>query len=279
MTDSLAGKDARTNPGGLVALVLAAGEGRRLRPITLRRPKPLCPVGNVPLVEHALERAAAVTGSLAVNVHHGRELLEQHLAARPNVHISVERDRALGTAGALGQLRPWIDGRDVLVINGDTWSDAALTTYVGDWDRERPRVVVAGEPVFGPAVKVVATFLPFADVATLAAEPAELYETTWRPASVAGRLDVVGYDGAVFDCGTPASYLAANLHTASIAGGVLAGPGSRVDGHAEASVIGAECQIDGRITASVVWDGGVVGEPERLERAIRVSSTMTVLVR
>jgi NDP-sugar pyrophosphorylase family protein len=279
MTDSLAGKAARTNPGGLVALVLAAGEGRRLRPLTLRRPKPLCPVGNIPLVDHALGLAATVTAALAVNVHHGRELLEEHLAASPQVHISVEAERALGTAGALGKLRPWIDGRDVLVLNGDTWSEAVLSTYLGDWDRERPRVVVAGDPVFGPAVKVVGTFLPWLEVAALAPEPAELYETTWRPASIAGRLDVVGYDGAVFDCGSPASYLAANLQAAANAGGVLAGADSEIDGDVANSVIGSTCHIRGRLAESVVWDGGLVGESERLERAIRVSSTMTVLVR
>jgi NDP-sugar pyrophosphorylase family protein len=279
MTDSLAGMDARTNPGGLVAVVLAAGEGRRLRPLTLRRPKPLCPVGNVALLDHALGRAGRVTDLVAVNVHHGREQLEEHLAATPQVHVSVEADRALGTAGALGRLRPWIDGCDVLVLNGDTWSEAELSTYMGDWDRDRPRLVIAGEPVFGPAVKVVASFLPWPDVAALTPEPAELYETTWRPAASAGRLDVVGYDGAVFDCGTPASYLAANLDVAARAGGVLVGSGSRVDGQVKNSVIGTGCAIAGTITDSVVWDDGVVLEQELLERAIRVSPTMTVLVR
>src|SRR5690349_11462357 len=109
----------------VAAVVLAAGAGTRLRPLTLVRPKPLCPVGDRPLVDWAVERAGALVGAaaaVAVNVHHGRALLEPHLAAL-GVHVSVEEGEALGTAGALGQLRPWLDGRAVVVLNGDTWTD------------------------------------------------------------------------------------------------------------------------------------------------------------
>ena len=55
----------------LAGVVLAAGLGTRLRPLTLVRPKPLCPVGDRPLLDHALDRMAAVAGDVAVNVHHG----------------------------------------------------------------------------------------------------------------------------------------------------------------------------------------------------------------
>src|SRR3954469_19578972 len=99
MADSVAG------------VVLAAGAGTRLAPLTRLRPKALCPVDNVALVDHAITRASSATSALAVNAHHGLAQLEQHLVTRggPEVHLSVERDRALGTAGALGQLRGWID--------------------------------------------------------------------------------------------------------------------------------------------------------------------------
>ena len=60
----------------LAAVVLAAGAGARLRPLTRIRPKALCPVANVPLVDGAIDRARHVTPSVAVNVHHGRALLE-----------------------------------------------------------------------------------------------------------------------------------------------------------------------------------------------------------
>ena len=108
----------------LAAVVLAAGAGARLRPLTRIRPKALCPVGNVPLVDAAIERARRVTPAVAVNVHHGRALLEAHLAGR--VHLSIEADRALGTAGGLANLRTWLAGRAALVLNADAWHEADL---------------------------------------------------------------------------------------------------------------------------------------------------------
>src|SRR3546814_7155381 len=87
----------RAMDGGLAGVVLAAGAGTRLRPLTLLRPKVLCPVGNVPLIDLALARLGSV-GSVAVNVHHGRAMLDAHLD--PGVHRSYE-ESLLGTAGAL----------------------------------------------------------------------------------------------------------------------------------------------------------------------------------
>jgi NDP-sugar pyrophosphorylase family protein len=279
MSDSLTAPAARTNPASLAAVILAAGAGNRLRPLTLLRPKPLCPVANVPLLDRAIERARVVCDRLAVNVHHGRDQLERHLAATPEVHVSVEADQALGTSGALGHLRGWLAGRDVVAMNADTWCDADLTAYVDGWDRERPRLVVAGDAAFGPLARVVATLLPWRCVAPLGAAPAELYETIWRPAAADGALDVVGYDGPFFDCGTPASYLAANLDAAARAGGSIVGPGARVAGEIDGSVVGAGCTVEGRVVSSVVWDGAEVEPVERLDRAIRAGPTMTVLVR
>jgi MurNAc alpha-1-phosphate uridylyltransferase len=279
MTDSLAGKMAGTNPGSLATVVLAAGEGRRLRPLTLLRPKPLCPVGNVALLDEALERVRALGAPIAVNVHYGRDQLEQHLAAQADVHVSIEADRALGTAGALGHLRGWLHGRDTVVVNADTWCEAEFLAHVEGWDHERVRLVVAGEAAFGPRAGVIASLLPWSVVRNLSAEPAHLYETTWRPAAAAGVLDVVGDESAFFDCGTPASYLDANLYAASLAGGLLAAPSAVVDGTADRCVLGDDCVVAGTARESVLWAGASVTSGETLDRAIRVSSTMTVLVR
>ena len=65
-------------------------------PLTRLRPKALCPVGAVPLVDRAIERLGEVTFDVAVNVHYGREQLEDHLAGR--VHLAVE-EVLLGTTG------------------------------------------------------------------------------------------------------------------------------------------------------------------------------------
>src|SRR5215213_9838644 len=98
MADSVAG------------VALGAGAGVRLRPLTLVRPKVLCPVGDRPLIDHAVARFDGTTTDVAVNVHHGRDLLERHLTARVDVpiHVAVEEPEALGTAGALAALREWI---------------------------------------------------------------------------------------------------------------------------------------------------------------------------
>ncbi len=106
-----------------VGVVLAAGAGTRLRPLTELRPKALCPVGNRPLVDWALDRVAPHVSRTAVNVHHHREQLLAHLSGR-EVHVSVEEPVALGTAGALGRLRDWVAGAAVLLTNADSWSPA-----------------------------------------------------------------------------------------------------------------------------------------------------------
>src|SRR5437763_1074951 len=129
MVDSVAG------------VVLGAGAGTRLRPLTQLRPKVLCPVGDRPLIDHALARFDGVTRSLAVNVHAGRDLLESHLAGR--VHLSLEEDRLLGTAGALSKLREWIAGRPVLVANGDTWGPQSMDVWPGGFVRPEEHLVDA----------------------------------------------------------------------------------------------------------------------------------------
>src|ERR687897_3632822 len=140
---------------GVCAVVLAAGEGARLRPLTRVLPKPLCPVDGIPLIDHAIERARSAIRAVAVNVHHGREAVEAHLDGR--VHVSVEEPEALGTAGALGRLRPWIDGRATLVLNGDTWCPGSLAGFVAGWDETRVRLAVAGpDERLGPATRIAA---------------------------------------------------------------------------------------------------------------------------
>ena len=245
--------------GDLAAVVLAAGAGTRLRPLTRLRPKALCPVDNVPLVDLAVGWARAATPAVAVNVHHGRTAMEVHLAGR--VHLSIEEPVALGTAGGVGNLKDWVDGRAVLTTNADAWHDAQLDVFAREWDSERVRVLVAGEE-FGPRVGVVASLLPWRDVEQLPAKPAGLYELCWGPALDAGRLDVAHHTGRFFDCGTPGGYLAANM--AASDGRPVVGPGASVDGSLE---------------RSVVWPGAPVFAQEHLVDAVRADEHVTVLVR
>jgi MurNAc alpha-1-phosphate uridylyltransferase len=250
MVDSIAG------------VVLAAGAGVRLRPLTRRRPKVLCPVGDRFLVDHALARFDGVTSSIAVNVHHHRDQLESHLAGR--VHLSLEEPEALGTAGALAHLHGWIDGRAVLVVNGDTWCPTSVTLLVDGWDGERARILSPDAAPFGAATRLAGALLPWRDLAKLAPVPSGLYESVWRAADVANRLEVVTLpEGAAFvDCGTPADYLAANM---AWSGG--------------ASVVGAGASVAGTVERCVVWPGSVVLAQEHLVGAIRYGDRQTVLVR
>jgi len=252
MADSIAG------------VVLGAGAGVRLRPLTDLRPKVLCPVGDLPLVDHALDRFKGVTDSLAVNVHHHRDLLEAHLSGR--VHLSIEADRALGTAGAIGHLREWIDHRPVVVVNGDTYCPSSVAPALEGWDGERLRVLTINGSGgrLTPHTEIAGAVLPWSEVATLAPVPTGLYERSWMRAAQEGRLEVVELEaGADFvDCGTPAQYLEANL----------------LWSHGE-SVVGRGAVVRGEIDQCVIWPGAHVLRQERLTRAIRAHEHVTVLVR
>ena len=244
---------------GLVGVVLAAGRGTRLRPLTRIRPKALCPVGNVPLIDLALERVRPAVDAVAVNLHHGRRALDAHLA--PDVHRSVEEE-PLGTAGALGRLRPWIDGRGVLVVNADAWCPGSLAPFVTGWDGERIRLLVAGDDDLHPTSRVAGALMPWPDVATLEADPSGLFEVSWRAARADGRVEVVRHDGPFVDCGTPGQYLAANLQAS---GGE--------------SVVEDGARMEGTLDRCVVWAGARVRAGESLSCSIRARGRLTVLVR
>lgn len=250
----------------LVAVVLAAGAGRRLRPLTHLLPKALCPVGGEPLLDQALARASAVTTAVAVNAHHRRAQLASHVEARwPGVHLSVEEPEALGTAGALGRLRGWIDGRPVLVLNADAWHRADVGAFVAGWDGVRARLLTVSDPARGTwddRRYVGVALLPWDHVRRLPETPAGLWEVSWRHLRPGHELELVPHDGPFFDCGTPGDYLAANL--ASSGGRTVVGDGAVVDGEAE---------------ESVVWAGARVEAAERLWRAVRATGGVTVLVR
>jgi N-acetyl-alpha-D-muramate 1-phosphate uridylyltransferase len=249
----------------LAGVVLAAGAGSRLRPLTRLRPKALCPVGDRPLVDHACDRVASVTADIAVNVHHGRALMEAHLVGRP-VHVSLEADEARGTAGALGLLRPWIDRRPVLVTNADAWVDVDLGPFVDGWDGERIRLLCVEDPArgdFGDLRYSGVALMPWSVVADLGASPSGLYERAWAAAEAAGRLDLVVHDGEFVDCGTVADYLRANL--AWSGGPSVVGEGATVAPGAD-------------VVRSVLWPGARVQPGERLEDAVRAGS-LTVLAR
>jgi NDP-sugar pyrophosphorylase family protein len=277
-----------SGPDGVCAVLLAAGEGLRLRPLTERCPKALCPVGNVPMLDRALDRLAGAglvgPGSVAVNASYLADQVVAHTGDR--AYVSVEAGGRLGTAGALGQLREWIGGRGVLVGNADAYL-AGLSEPPGQdiahllsgWDGETVRLL--GRPAepgsqgeFGVWRFAGFSLLPWRYVRDLPARRAELVREVWRPAEAAGQLRVIGFRGTYLDTGTPATYLAANLHAAG--GGSLVADGATVTGKLDKAVVGAGAEVHGSATHAVVWPGGYVGPDEHLVNAIRAGRDLTV---
>ncbi|MSP45027.1 MAG: nucleotidyltransferase family protein [Xanthobacteraceae bacterium] len=109
------------------AMVLAAGLGERMRPLTDRMPKPLVPVAGKPLIDHVLDRLAdAGVERAVVNVHYLADLIERHLKDRtgPQIVISDERDKLLNTGGGVVKALHAIGGEPFIHVNSDTiWID------------------------------------------------------------------------------------------------------------------------------------------------------------
>jgi N-acetyl-alpha-D-muramate 1-phosphate uridylyltransferase len=110
------------------AMILAAGRGERLRPLTDARPKPLMELGGKPLIEHHIEAlAGAGFRAVVINQGHLGDLLQQALGdgSRWGVHIhwSDEQPTALETGGGIFKALPLLGDGPFLVVNGDVWTD------------------------------------------------------------------------------------------------------------------------------------------------------------
>ncbi len=115
------------------ALILAAGEGTRLRPLTLDRPKPMLPVGDRPVIEHLIDllRRHSVS-QVAINLHYKPDAILSHVRDGTDFGISVTysyEERLLGSAGAAKRLEWFLDDT-FLVLYGDALTDANLALLV-----------------------------------------------------------------------------------------------------------------------------------------------------
>ncbi|KUL25073.1 NTP transferase domain-containing protein [Actinoplanes awajinensis] len=272
----------------ICGIVLAAGEGQRLRPLTGAVPKALCPVGNLPLLDHALRRLAGLglTGPdrVAVNAAYLADQVITHATGR--AHLSPEPDGPLGTSGGVARLRSWIDGRGVLVGNADAYladpfrdPGKDIAALLSGWSGDTVRMLT--KPCFpgdtgGFSGNRFAGFslLPWRYVTDLPDQSDNLVRTAWRPAESEGALELIAYEGYYLDTGTPADYLTANLHAAG--GSTLLDPTATLTGTATESVIGAGAQVAGTITRSVIWPGATVAPGESLTDAIRATNGLTI---
>ncbi|KQV35857.1 MULTISPECIES: nucleotidyltransferase family protein [unclassified Rhizobium] len=124
------------------AMVLAAGLGTRLRPITDTMPKPLVKIAGRPMIDYVLDllQAAGIT-TAAVNVHHFADQMENHLKERaePEILISDERDRLMNSGGGLVKGLSLLEDGPVLVMNADLF-------WVGEKSSNLDRLISFFDP-------------------------------------------------------------------------------------------------------------------------------------
>lgn len=218
-----------------MAMVLAAGLGTRMRPLTDDRPKALVEVGGRALIDHVLDRLrdADVTTAV-VNVHYFAERLERHLSARaaPRVVISDERALLMETGGGLKQARPLLGDEPVYVANIDSvWtedSEPALAALARAWDPERMDACLLlcpleramgfegsgdaflddGRLIFrghAPGAPYAYTGVHITKPQIVDESPDEPFSLTrvWRPLAEAGRIGGVVLDGEWMHVGDP----------------------------------------------------------------------------
>jgi N-acetyl-alpha-D-muramate 1-phosphate uridylyltransferase len=219
------------------AMVMAAGLGTRMRPLTEHKPKPLVEVAGKPLLGHALDalRKAGV-GKAVVNVHYLPEQVEAYLATHATdleIHISDERAQLMETGGGLVQARALLGEQPFFCVNSDAiWTDGsvdALTRLANAWDDEAMDgllLLVPRERAFqhnskgdfsldahsrpirrgsDPAAPFVYTGIQLLSPRFLAGAPMEPFSTNilWDRAIAAGRLFGLEHQGDWFDIGSP----------------------------------------------------------------------------
>jgi MurNAc alpha-1-phosphate uridylyltransferase len=125
-------------------MIMGAGMGLRMRPLTADRPKPLVTVGGKSLIDHSIDRlVAAGVCRIVVNLHYRGEMLRAHLARRRDAEIifSDETDQLLDTGGGVVKALPHFGAKPFFVLNSDSiWAEGAtpaLPAMLAHWDGGR----------------------------------------------------------------------------------------------------------------------------------------------
>lgn len=125
------------------AMVLAAGRGVRMRPLTLEKPKPLFEVGGRTMLDQALDRLKAVeVRRVVVNCHYLADQIEAHLAQRSDLEIVISREQELlDTGGGIKKALSYFEGKPFFALNADLpWQDEgepSLSRMAQAWEPER----------------------------------------------------------------------------------------------------------------------------------------------
>ncbi|MHB8418068.1 MAG: nucleotidyltransferase family protein [Myxococcales bacterium] len=287
------------------AMLLCAGLGTRLRPLSDLRPKPACPILDLPLCWYALSLlAGAGVGEVIANTHHRADEMAAALrrgGAKLGVEVEISHEpELLGTGGGLAKAGPRLRGGTFLLLNGDVLFDAdlpaalaahrgagaAATMVVRAFPAGAPyrpvhvdeagRVVrIAGEgpppPGTTPWLFTGLHVLEPDILGRLPSGPSGLHEDGYGPLLRSGAKVVAHRDeGAWNDVGTPARYLEANL---ALAGGTLpvgrfAALGLPPAAEGQSSWIGDGAQIEGEVEGSVVGEGAWIPEGAGVRQSV-----------
>ena len=220
-------------------MILAAGEGRRMRPLSLGTPKPLLKVGGRAMLDWALDKVAAAGVKRAVvNAFYLAGQIEAHGAARRDIEIIISReDQLLDTGGgikhalshfdkpffALNADLPWTEGAvPALRRMADFWDAGKMDVLLLLMTREKARGFVKGDFALAPdgrAHRRDEAVLLQVMLAAQIVKP-DLYQAVpelvfsnnrvWDAAEAAGRLYGIEHDGGAYHVGTPADLAEAN---------------------------------------------------------------------
>jgi mannose-1-phosphate guanylyltransferase len=275
------------------AMVLAAGLGTRLRPLSEVRAKPLVPVGDRPALAHVFERLrAAGVGRIVVNAHHRAQEVRAFVDAQPGDLAVSEEPELLGTAGGLAQARDLLGDGDVLVWNADILAAVDPRALAEAHARDGPEATLVVQPMARGAGSVgldasgrivrlrrerfgeEASGGEFLGIHVVGGALRQrlpprggLIEDLYIPALARGAtLRALLHEDRWHDVGTVAAYLEANLAWLDARGlASWSGAGARVSERValDRCVIGAGATVDGEgsLARCVVWPGARAAAP------------------
>ncbi len=294
------------------AVILAAGLGTRMRPLTNRTAKPALPVLNEPLIVRTLrELKRAGVSEVMINLHHRPDSIRAAIPAGSlGLKIRYSREATiLGTGGALRKVRGWAGRAPLFVVNGDVIFDFDLKAMTALHRKTGALATLALKPNPNPKkYKPVVTDRTgrilsirgrprgrkgavslFASVHLI--EPVILERLPSGPSDTVGDLYIpllregahlqgVRQAGVWHDLGSPSGYLKAHARLLAVRAGrrsVLIDSSVRAGKGARVarSVIGAGCVVEpfARVAGCVIWDGALVRSGASLKNCIVMSGT------
>lgn len=287
------------------AVILAGGQGTRLRPLTLTCPKPLLPVANVPIIRRIIDKLPADVDEVVVAVNYRLEQLQEYFDQNDvgRKVTLVEEKEPLGTAGALKNVERHVRGT-FLVFNGDILDSLDVAAFrrfheekggagaIALWRVSDPRhfgvMEMQGDRIVRfvekPATREEApsdlanagTYILEPEIFDLipAGVPVSIERETFPQLLASGRaLHGMPFEGFWVDCGRPETYLKSNEAVLRASGRhVLAGPGTSNRGAVfdEWAILGARCRLgtDVEIARSVLLDGVTVADNVTIKDSI-----------